>query len=256
MPSKTDSETRGAILAHHHYGLTSREIVLKMAEMGTSVSQSTVARVITEKRLEQEGLVKPPKRLGTKNSPTVLTKSAIEKVRRLVERPDPYSLYSTIRRINNRDLDMKKHMKTKTNALSNKMVDQRVYKGPRLLEWINGNKWKKGVTIDEAWVYMSHVNGHRKIYYKRRGKISPQMWTKYCRHKHPKGVMFIAGISSVGRTNLRFVPPNTKVNSWFYVNKVLEPLFEKDIPRMFGSRAHLIVLHHDSAPAHKASATV
>jgi hypothetical protein len=25
---------------------------------------------------------------------------------------------------------------------------------------------------------------------------------------------------------------------------------------MFGSRAHLVVLHHDSAPAHKASATV
>jgi arginine repressor len=81
MPSETNSETRGAILAHHYYELFSREIVLKMEEMGTSVSQSTVARVIKKKRLEQEGLVKPPKRLGAQNSPTVRTKSAIEKVR-------------------------------------------------------------------------------------------------------------------------------------------------------------------------------
>ena len=69
---------------------------------------------------------------------------------------------------------MLKRMKTKTHALSNKMVDQRVLKGPRLLEWIRGNKWKNIVTIDEAWVYMSHLNGHRKIFYKRRGKESPQ----------------------------------------------------------------------------------
>jgi transposase-like protein len=51
MPSKTNSETRGAILAHHHYGLSSREIVLKMAEMGTSVSKSTVARAIKKKKI-------------------------------------------------------------------------------------------------------------------------------------------------------------------------------------------------------------
>jgi hypothetical protein len=212
--------------------------------------------------------VKPPKQLGTQNSPTVRIKSANE-VRRLVERPDPYTLRSivkktqlsnsTIRRIIDRDLDMRKHMKTNTQALSNKIVDQWVFKGPRLLEWIKINKWKNIVTIVEAWVYMNHVNGHRKIYYKRREKMSPQTWTKNCRQKHPKGVIFVVGINS-GRTTLRFVPLNTKVNSWFYVNKVLKPLFErkilKYIPRMFGSRAHLVVLHHDSALAHKASATV
>jgi hypothetical protein len=267
MPSKTkpnqNSETKGTILAHHHYELSSREIVLKMAEMGTSVLQSTVARVIKEKKLEQEGLVKPPKRLGTQNSLIVRTKSAIGKVRRLIVRPNPYTLrsivkktqlsYSTICRIIDRDLDMKKHMKTMTHTLSNKMVDQR---GPRLPEWIKGNKWKNIVTIDEAWVYMSHVNGHRKIYHKHRGKMSPQTWTEYYRQKHPKRVMFVAGISSVGRTTLRFVPSNTKVNFWFYFNKVLKPRFEKNIARIFGGRPHLVVLHHDSVPAHKASATI
>ena len=68
--------------------------------------------------------------------------------------------------------------------------------------------------------------------------------------------MFVGGIRSVGRTTLRFVPQNTKVSSWFYVDKVLKPLFEKYIPTMFGSRAHLVLLHHDSASVHKASTTV
>jgi hypothetical protein len=45
---------------------------------------------------------------------------------------------------------MLKRMKTVTDVLSNKMVDQRVLKGPRLLEWIKGSKWKNIVTIDEA----------------------------------------------------------------------------------------------------------
>jgi hypothetical protein len=266
MPAQISSETKAAILAHYQYGLSSRKIRDKLAEVGTLVSHNTVARVIAEKKRELEGSAKPPKRLGTQNTPTVRTKEAIEKVRKLVDRPDPYSLrsivkktqisYSTVRRIISQDLDMMKRMKTKTHALSNKMVDQRVLKGPRLLEWIKGNKWKNIVTIDEAWVYMSHVNGHRKIFYQRRGKESPQSFQKYWRQKHPKGVMFVAGISSVGRTAIRFVPPRTKVNSWYYVNKVLKPLFRKDIPKLFGSRAHLVVLHQDSAPAHKATATV
>jgi hypothetical protein len=127
--------------------------------------------------------VKPPKRLGTQNSPTVRIKSAVVKVHRLVERPDPYTLrlivnktqvsYSSISRKNDHDLDMKKYMTTKTHALSNKMVDQRVFKGPRLLQWIKRNKWKNIVTIDGAWAYMSHVNGHRKSYYKFQRKNEP-----------------------------------------------------------------------------------
>jgi hypothetical protein len=68
--------------------------------------------------------------------------------------------------------------------------------------------------------------------------------------------MFVAGISSVDRTAIRFVPPRIKVNSWYYVHKVLRPLIKKYIPKLFGSRAHLVVLHQDSASAPKTSATV
>ena len=38
--------------------------------------------------------------------------------------------------------------------------------------------------------------------------------------------------------------------------KVLKLLFSKDIPRLFGKDTKFAVLHHESAPAHKAAATV
>jgi len=66
----------------------------------------------------------------------------------------------------------------------------------------------------------------------------------------------VAGISIFGPTAIRFVPPRTEVDSDFYIDKVLKPLFEKDIPALFGKHAKLAVLHHDSAPAHKSTKTV
>ena len=74
---------------------------------------------------------------------------------------------------------------------------------------------------------MSHVNGWRKILDKFHGKKSPESWRKICIKKHPRGVMFPAGISAFGPTATRFVPPDTKVNANFYLNKVVKFLFGK-----------------------------
>ncbi|OWA55294.1 hypothetical protein BV898_19677 [Hypsibius exemplaris] len=81
-------------------------------------------------------------------------------------------------------------------------------------------------------------------------------WLKYCRQKHPKGVVFVAGISAKGPTAIRFVPPRTKVNSDFYGKHVLKPLFKKDIPPLYGKQARSVALHHNSDAAHTALITV
>ena len=53
---------------------------------------------------------------------------------------------------------------------------------------------------------------------------------KICEEKHPRGIMFVAGISAFGPTTIRFVPPDAKVNDNFSINKVLKPLFRKRHP--------------------------
>ena len=266
MPAPIKPEVRAAILAHRTHGLSHRKILEQLFLSGMAASKGTVANVIRDFKWEQQGNVKSPKRLGNQCLPSVRLRTTIEKVRNLVGRPDPWTLtaiskklglsLTTVWRIIHKDLHGVLRHKTKTHALSDKMVEQRLQKGPRLLQHLQGRKLTNIVSIDEAWCYMSHVNGRRRVFYQFRGQQSPRSFLKYWRKKKPRGVMFVAGISWRGTTAIRFVPQHTKVDADFYINKVLRPLFRKDIPRLFGKARNMAVLHHDSAPAHKAKKTV
>ncbi|OQV22712.1 hypothetical protein BV898_03541 [Hypsibius exemplaris] len=57
---------------------------------------------------------------------------------------------TTIARVISQDLEGKVRKKCRVHALSNKQAKQRLDRGPRLLRYINGRKWKNVVTIDEA----------------------------------------------------------------------------------------------------------
>jgi hypothetical protein len=266
MPAKTNFAVRAAILMGHQNGLSCQKIKEQLSGMGMTASKSTVNRVIVEYQLQQQGVVKPAKRLGTQCTRSIRSPATIKKVKNLVHRADPFTTTQiqrqlglsrgTLWRIIHRDLAAESRKKRKTHMLSDRQVAQRVEKVPRLLKHLRGGKWRFIVSIDEAWCYMTNVNGRRRMFYKFRGEASPQSWLKYCRQKHPLGLMFVAGISALGTTAIRFVPPRTKVNSDFYVKRVLQPLFEKDIPRLYGKDAKSVALHHDSAPAHKALGTV
>ena len=244
MFAETNSETKAAIWAHHQNGLSCRKIASALITDGVAVSKTGVNRVIRKIQLEREGAVKPLKRLGSQNERSVRTPALIKKVKYLINRPDPWSHRAisrklnvscrTIRRVIKEDLQGVVRKKRKTHHLSHKQVAQRLEKGPRLLTWLKRDKWKNIVSIDEAWCYLSHCNGRRKIHYAFRGMQAPESWRKICVQKHPRGIMFVAGISAHGTTAIRFVPYSAKVTSVFYINKVLKPLFSKDIPRLFG----------------------
>ena len=51
-------------------------------------------------------------------------------------------------------------------------------------------------------------------------------------------------------------PGSADYGSYLCINKVFEPLLEKNISRIFGKEANSAVLHHDSLRAHTAAATV
>ena len=44
----------------------------------------------------------------------------------------------------------------------------------------------------------------------------------------PKGVMVWGG-----KTTLRFVQSGAKINSNYYINNILQPFLQRDIPRLF-----------------------
>ncbi|OQV19956.1 hypothetical protein BV898_05961 [Hypsibius exemplaris] len=77
---------------------------------------------------------------------------------------------TTIARVISQNQEGKVREKCRVYALSNKQTKQRLDRGPRFLRYINSRKWKNVIAVDEAWVYLTDVNGIRKIYYEFRGE--------------------------------------------------------------------------------------
>jgi hypothetical protein len=67
--------------------------------------------------------------------------------------------------------------------------------------------------------------------------------------------MFADGISYRGVTKSLFVPAGVKINSDIYINTILKPMFEEDIPALYGEDLDKVVFHHDNAPAHQSAVT-
>ena len=62
--------------------------------------------------------------------------------------------------------------------------------------------------------------------------------------------MYAAGMCVRGVTRMYFVPDKTKVNQNFFINKILQPIVEKDIPRLYPGEEKNVILHFDLASSH------
>ena len=256
---------REAILSLAHLNHSSRKIVAILKERNLTTSKSTVNRVIEEDAATRAGLLKDKPLPRTHGKPKKRTMELIRKVKRDVSGANPATQRKlarkhcvsqrTIGRIIRKDLDGILKKKYRVHALSDKQVRQRLERGPRFLQYIKGQKWKYVITVDEAWIYLTHVNGVRKVYYEFKGERTRESWTKFWKESHPVGVMFIGGVCSRGTTKLRFVDPGAKINSQYYIDSFLKPLFEEDIPRLYPGEEHKVVFHHDNAPAHSSALT-
>jgi len=260
MPAKINSELKGAILGLSASGLSNKKIRKNLLAKGYAVSDRTVDRVITKKKLKDEGFSTPVKKLGTQNKPFKRTPALIKKIDKATTGPNPASYRRmeqdlqvskrTIQKVLDEDLGKVMRRKKRTHVLSDKQAKQRRDKGPDFLRLISRGKWKYIISIDESFVTMNDINGRRGIYYAKDGEKNPQSWTKKWKARHPKKVMFAAGISARGKTGMYYVPPKVKVDRWFFIDHILTPIWEKDIPRLYPGEEHKVVLHFDSAPSH------
>jgi len=73
----------------------------------------------------------------------------------------------------------------------------------------------------------------------------------------PKGFIVWGGVSSQGKTTLRFVEPGSKINSTYYIKNILQPFLSRDVPRLYPKKERKKwILHQDSAPSHTAKETL
>ncbi|OWA54008.1 hypothetical protein BV898_18431, partial [Hypsibius exemplaris] len=181
--------------------------------------------LFTEFEREKRGIFKPAKKLSSQCLPYKRTKDLIRKVDAAANVDNPPTLDQmaerydvskrTIRRVLSKNLQSDLLKKTKTHALSNKQAQQRLDRGPRFLKLLGGDRWNYVVSFDEFWLSM-----------------------------------YDCGVSYRGPTSIYFVPPTSKVNSAFFLNNIVKPIVEKDIPGLYLGEEHKVILHFDSASSH------
>ena len=67
--------------------------------------------------------------------------------------------------------------------------------------------------------------------------------------------MVAIGICWNGVSRAYIVPENRKVNADYFIQDILKPMIEEDIPRLYPGREKDVTWHMDSAPAHTAKKT-
>ncbi|GFT66393.1 transposase [Trichonephila clavipes] len=99
------------------------------------------------------------------------------------------------------------------------------------------------VTLDEAWVYLSDCN-KRSIFYCSTDENDDTKWLRQCTVKFSKGFMIVAGFSKNGKLKVKKVSSKAKINSLYFHQNILEPIFE-EISTLYGKDIDKVELHMD-----------
>ena len=265
MTRVRDPKVEKAILMLHSIGKSMRKISKLLEKKILKRSPSTILSIIRKNSDQAKTPTKPVKRLTNPGSPKIRTKDLVQKVKRDIDKRNPLSQrkiakkhnisQKTVNRLIHEDLHAVVRKKYPVHALSDKQIAQRYEIGRRFLEFLGGERYKKIITVDECWIYLSNTGGERRIYYEFKGTKNPESWTKYWKKQHPIGVMVFMGVTFYGKSKLRFVKPDAKINQDYYIENLLTPLFRDDIPELFAGQKYRPLFHQDNAPAHAGKKT-
>ena len=110
------------------------------------------------------------------------------------------------------------------------------------------------MTTDEAICYLVGSYGRRRIYYVRQPHMNRGNVMYVKRDTFASGFVVLAGVSSCGKTKLEKV---IKVDSIYHVRRVLTPLLDDDVPRLFrGASSRNMFFHQDIAASHTTKNTL
>lgn len=126
-----------------------------------------------------------------------------------------------------------------------------------LYRQLANQRYKNFITTDESWFYLDGTRGKRKVCYIKKSDPDYDRMIIQQNTSRPKGFMVWGGVSSKGKTTLRFVDPGAKVNSNYYIHHILKPFLTRDGPRLFPKNERKKWFYHqDSAPSHTSKKTI
>lgn len=255
---KIGAETNSLILTFLNINWSFRSIQKHLNKHNITVSLGHISN-LKNGRKNSPKLPKSKKQVGRKSS---MDKRKINRLKNLISNPNPKTQISmakilkvsrfTIRR-NIKKLGFRLLKKPKCHHLSLDSIEKRRKRAWPLYCQLRQDRWQKYITTDEAWIYLDNSNGKTKVQYLSRDKKRSEC--EAALHKSwPKGVMVWAGISANGPTRALFVEPGAKINSDYYIKKILKPFIKYDFYRLYPNGDG--VFHQDSAPSHSSKKTV
>lgn len=264
MPKKLAPEVEGAILTLSKLKYSRSMIRKKLRKQNYIVSEGTISNVINcvgeRRQAKSTGQRSPVKRQPLKPS----NQSALKKIDLMTQKENPPSQkqiavkagvpFGSVSRLIKK-LGKRTAHKTTVHTLNARQMANRKTNSRKIYEkYLAGPKSEFVVTIDEAMFYVQNCNGTRKVCYVKRGETIPETWVQQKENFLTKH-MVVGAMSGRGVVPLFEVPKKVKVNAEWYITKVLRPLVDKHLPRLYGSDLHKVVIHHDKASSHTSHKT-
>lgn len=266
MVPKTGLFTEGRVVQLFELHFSVRKIVAMLENSPNKLGKSAVERIIREHKEKIAGRTPRERKLPEQNLPDVRTPEAIQKVAVFVYRKNPPTQMamaanlgmsvSSVNRIIHVDLGLHTRKKTTTHHLTETQAAQRVIRGEIFLNYLGMYKTRLIFTMDETMITLNDFDKDNPIYYVGEDLEIPEEWRKKSVSSWPKQLMVAFGICWNGVSRAYFVEKNAKINSEYFVANILKPMIAYDIPRLYPGRENDVILHMDSAPAHKANNTV
>jgi len=260
---KFSAETIGAIKELLKLKWSFRTIIKHFKKQNVSISIGYLSKIKNRKENSLDEDNKPSKTKKKPGPQSLITKPKLARLKKMVTSTNPPTQIEMAKRLNvskttinstiKKKLNLKSVKKPKCHHLSPDMIEKRRKRAWPMYRRLRENRWRKVITTDEAWFYLTNCNGKTRIQYISREKTR-SVCEPYISQSHPKGFMVWAGISSSGVTQLRFVKPGAKINSDYYIEKILKPFLRKDLKILYPNGDY--ALHQDSAPSHRSKKTI
>jgi hypothetical protein len=258
MAPKTSPEVEHKILTFLELNWSHSVIIKYFKNQNIVVNSGTISKI----KKRKENSHKIVRKVQT-NRKSVLSERQLSQLKVMVNNPSPLPQQAMANKLNTsrqviaykikHKLNKKLVKKPRCHALSASTVKKRWLRSWSLYLRLRGQRWQKVITSDEALFHITDANGKTKVQYKTRGQKKTELEV-HPKVQFPKGVMVWIGISANGCTTVRFVKPGVKINSDYYIRKILKPFIRRDIPKLYPNGDY--VFHQDSAPSHASKKTI